>query len=262
MRSFSSNSPLMVKTSYLSESVHVIILHLFGNRLKSSDIECIMEEDLSKKNCRLILVDDHQMFLDGLESILSSQSEFQIVATAKNGRQALQEIEQHKPDVVLTDLNMPEMDGLELVKLIKSKFPTIKILVLSMLKDRETVGAIMDAEAEGFILKNSNKADLITAIKAVFNGETYYSNEIMSIMLTKYQKKVKQEEAKQLLTSRELEILQMIAQEHTSEKIANQLFLSIRTVETHRKNILAKTESTTIIGLLKYAVRNDLVILK
>ena len=104
-----------------------------------------MQEYLSRKNCRLVLVDDHQMFLDGLESILSSQTDFQIVATAKNGRQALQEIEQHKPDVVLTDLNMPEMDGLELVKLIKSKFPDIKILVLSMLKDRETVSNIMEA---------------------------------------------------------------------------------------------------------------------
>ena len=221
-----------------------------------------MQEDLSRKNCRLILVDDHQMFLDGLESIISSQTEFQIVATAKNGRQALREIEQHKPDVVLTDLNMPEMDGLELVKLIKSKFPDIKILVLSMLKDRETVSNIMEAEAEGFVLKNANKADLIVAIKAVFNGETYYSNEIMSIMLTKYQKKVKKEEAKQLLTSRELEILQLVAEELTSEKIADQLFISTRTVETHRRNILAKTESTTLIGLLKYAVRNDLVTLK
>ena len=208
------------------------------------------------------MVDDHQMFLDGLESIISSQTEFQIVATAKNGRQALREIEQHKPDVVLTDLNMPEMDGLELVKLIKSKFPDIKILVLSMLKDRETVSNIMEAEAEGFVLKNANKADLIVAIKAVFNGETYYSNEIMSIMLTKYQKKVKKEEAKQLLTSRELEILQLVAEELTSEKIADQLFISTRTVETHRRNILAKTESTTLIGLLKYAVRNDLVTLK
>lgn len=221
-----------------------------------------MQEYLSRKNCRLVLVDDHQMFLDGLESILSSQTDFQIVATAKNGRQALQEIEQHKPDVVLTDLNMPEMDGLELVKLIKSKFPDIKILVLSMLKDRETVSNIMEAEAEGFVLKNANKADLIMAIKAVFNGETYYSNEIMSIMLTKYQKKVKKEEAKQLLTSRELEILQLVAEELTSEKIADQLFISTRTVETHRRNILSKTECTTLIGLLKYAVRNDLVTIK
>ncbi len=216
----------------------------------------------SETKCRLVLVDDHQMFLDGLDSILSSHAEFQIVATAKDGWQALIEIEQHKPDVVLTDLNMPEMDGLELVRRVKAKFPEIKILVLSMMKDKETVSNIMEVEAEGFILKNANKVDLVKAIKAVHKGDTYYSNEIMSIMLSKYQKKERHEEAKQLLTSRELEILQLVAEELTSERIADQLFISTRTVETHRRNILAKTESSTLIGLLKYAVRNDLVTLK
>ena len=213
----------------------------------------------AENKCRIVLVDDHQMFLDGLDSILSSHLEFQIVATAKDGWQALMEIEQHKPDVVLTDLNMPEMDGLELVKRVKEKFPEIKILVLSMMKDKETVSSIMEVEAEGFILKDSNKADLIKAINAVHQGGTYYSNEIMNIMLSKYQKRIKQDEARHTLTTRELEILKLIGQELTSEKIADKLFISSRTVETHRKNMLAKTNSTTLIGLLKYAIRNELV---
>lgn len=212
-----------------------------------------------EKKCRLILVDDHQMFLDGLELILSSHSEFEILATSRDGFQALAEIEAHLPDVVLTDLNMPQMDGLELVKRVKSKFPEVKILVLSMMNDKGTVSNIMEVEAEGFLLKNSNKSDLIKAIHAVSNGETYYSNEIMNIMLSKYQKHTRQEVAKHSLTVRELEILQLIAMELTNEKIANKLFISPRTVETHRKNILAKTNSATVIGLLKYAVRNELV---
>ncbi len=209
--------------------------------------------------CRLILVDDHQMFLDGLELILGSQPGLQILATARNGFAALSEIETHQPDVVLTDLNMPEMDGLELVKRLKAKFPEIKILVLSMMNDKETVSNIMEVEAEGFILKDSNKSDLVKAIQAIHNGETYYSNAIMNIMLSKYQKQIKSNEAKHNLTTRELEILKLIAQELTSEKIGDKLFISPRTVETHRKNILAKTHSTTLIGLLKYAVRNGLV---
>ncbi len=213
----------------------------------------------AEKKCRLVLIDDHQMFLDGLELILSSQTAFQIVATARDGWQGLIEIEEHKPDVVLTDLNMPEMDGLELVRRVKAKFPEIKILVLSMMKDKETVSNIMEVEAEGFILKDSNKADLIKAINAVYQGGTYYSNEIMNIMLSKYQKRIKQDEAKHSLTTRELEILKLIGQELTSEKIADKLFISSRTVETHRKNMLAKTNSTTLIGLLKYAIRNELV---
>ena len=209
--------------------------------------------------CRLILVDDHQMFLDGLELILGSQPGLQILATARNGFAALSEIETHRPDVVLTDLNMPGMDGLELVKRLKAKFPEIKILVLSMMNDKETVSNIMEVEAEGFILKDSNKSDLVRAIQAIHKGETYYSNEIMNIMLSKYQTQIKRDVAKHNLTTRELEILTLIAQELTSEKIGDKLFISPRTVETHRKNILAKTHSTTLIGLLKYAVRNGLV---
>jgi DNA-binding NarL/FixJ family response regulator len=209
--------------------------------------------------CRLILVDDHQMFLDGLELILASQPGLHILATARDGFSALSEIETHRPDVVLTDLNMPGMDGLELVKRLKAKFPEIKILVLSMMHDKETVSNIMEVEAEGFILKDSNKSDLVKAIRAIHSGETYYSNEIMNIMLSKYQTQIKRDEAKHNLTTRELEILKLIAQELTSEKIGDKLFISPRTVETHRKNILAKTHSTTLIGLLKYAVRNGLV---
>lgn len=214
---------------------------------------------MSQTQARLVLVDDHQMFLDGLEMILSSQADFHIVGTARDGWQALSIIEEQKPDVILTDLNMPEMDGLELVKRLKQKFPEIKVLVLSMMNDKETVSSIMDVEAEGFILKNSNKADLVKAVKAVYAGDTYYSNEILNIMLSRYQRKARQEEAKKLLTDRELEILQLVAEEMTSEKIAEKLFISPRTVETHRKNILAKTQANTLIGLIKFAVKNDLI---
>ena len=202
------------------------------------------------------------MFLDGLELILSSQSDFKIVGTARNGWQALSVIDDQKPDVVLTDLNMPEMDGLELVKLLKQKTPDIRVLVLSMMNDKETVSSIMEVEAEGFILKNSNKADLVKAIRALHSGDTYYSNEILNIMLSRYQRKAKQEVAKQVLTQRELEILQLVAEELTSEMIAEKLFISPRTVETHRKNIIAKTNSNTLVGLIKYAVRNDLIVLR
>lgn len=217
---------------------------------------------LMEKSCGIILVDDHQMFLDGLELILSSVPDLKILATAKDGKQALSRIKELNPDVVLTDLNMPEMDGLELVKRIKKDFPEIKVLVLSMMNDKETVSQIMDVEAEGFILKNSNKSDLVKAIRALNAGDTYYSNEILNIMLSRYQLKAKQTEAKQVLTDREIEILQLVAEEMTSEKIADKLFISPRTVETHRKNILAKTECGTLIGLIKFAVRNGLVVIR
>lgn len=221
-----------------------------------------MNNTLSENSFNLILVDDHPIYLDGLESILSTVNQFNIIGTANHGRNALSLIEKNTPDVLITDLNMPEMDGITLTRKVKEIFPSIKVLVLSMLTDRETVEKIMDAEAEGFVLKTANKSELVKAISTVAEGDTYYSNEIMNIMLARYKRKEKQEEAAQELTARELEILQLIAQELTSEKIADQLFISRRTVETHRRNILEKTNCTTLIGLLKYAVRHNLIQLK
>lgn len=208
---------------------------------------------------KLIVVDDHQLFLDGLTMILGSVNEFKILQSASDGFEALNAIETQKPDVILTDINMPGMDGLQLVRKVKAMHPEIKILVLSMVKDRDTVEKILDAEAEGFILKNANKSELVQAIKTIGNGDTYYSREIMQVMMTKYKNKEKLEEAKMVLTPREVEIIQLIAEEMSSEKIAEQLFISLRTVETHRKNILAKTNTTTVVGLLKYAMRHNLI---
>jgi len=208
---------------------------------------------------QLLVVDDHQLFLDGLTMILGNVDGFTILQSVTDGIEALKAIEVRKPDVLLTDINMPGMDGLQLVRKVKELHPDIKVLVLSMVKDKDTVENILDAEAEGFILKNANKSELISAIKAIGNGDTYYSREIMQVMMTKYKNQAKQEEAKAVLTPREIEIIQLIAEELSSEKIAAKLFISLRTVETHRKNIMAKTNTSTLVGLLKYAVRQNLI---
>ena len=208
---------------------------------------------------KLLLVDDHEIFLDGLESLLSSSDQIHIIATALNGKLALEEIGLNLPDVLITDLSMPEMDGIKLVKEVKEKYPEIKILVLSMHDDRETIMQIMMVEAEGYLLKNTGKKELLRAIDRLMDGGTFYSSRVMEIMLERFQQEAKKQEAQTILTDRELEVLQLIAEEKSSREIAENLFISIRTVDTHRKNLLRKTEVHTVIGLLKFGVRNGLI---
>lgn len=208
---------------------------------------------------KLVIVDDHQMFLDGISMILGNHENFQIINTFTSAHEAFNSLHTQAPDILITDLNMPEMSGLELTQKIKLLFPDIKVLVLSMHNDRDIVSEIVNVEAEGYILKNSNKRELIRAIETIANGSTYYSNEIISIMLSRYQKQVQQRESLQILSDREREVLELIAQELNNEEIADKLNISRRTVETHRKNMMTKTSVKSIVGLLKFAVKNDLI---
>lgn len=205
------------------------------------------------------MVDDHQMFLDGLSLILSTDESLELLGAFDDALKAFNFIAELKPDILITDMNMPEMDGLELTNKMKAKYPDVKILVLSMHKDRETVSNIVNSEADGYILKNSNKSDLIKAIRNVGDGGTYYSNEIIPIIMDRYHKLEKRIAAEQLLSDREKEVVALIAQEYNNDQIADKLFISKRTVETHRKNMMAKTGVNTTVGLLKYAVRNEII---
>jgi DNA-binding NarL/FixJ family response regulator len=144
---------------------------------------------------------------------------------------------------------------------VKAQFPKVKVLVLSMHNEREIVSAILEAEAEGYVLKNSTAQDIVTAVTDILKGNTHYGREVLNVMLQKMQVDRKKEEVKKVLSPRELEILQLIIEEYSSEEIGEKLFISKRTVETHRANILEKTGCHNIIALIKYAVRSKLVAL-
>lgn len=212
-----------------------------------------------KENYHILIVDDHQMFIDGIQSLLIGQNKYAITHEANNGVDALDILEEYPVDILISDLSMPGMSGAELVRTVKEKYHDIKVLVLSMHNNRETVSEILMSEAEGYILKNTGKKELLQALDLITEGSTFYSKEVMSIMLEKVQKEKKINEETQHLTDRELEILQLIVQELSSEEIADKLFISRRTVDTHRKHILKKTASKTIVGLIKFAFRNELV---
>lgn len=208
---------------------------------------------------RLLVVDDHQMFIDGIKSLLRKEKDISIVGEALSGRQALAFLSQHPVDLMVTDISMEEMDGVELTKRVKQEHPEVKVLVLSMYNDRQIIDQIVNAEAEGYVLKNTGKAELISAIKRISDNGTFYSKEVIATMFEKNERKKHQDSEIQQLSDRELEILKLIAEEYSSEQIADKLFISKRTVDSHRKNILAKTKIKTLVGLIKFAIRTDLV---
>jgi DNA-binding NarL/FixJ family response regulator len=207
---------------------------------------------------RIALADDHQLVLDGLKLILTGQNNWQIVSESNNGEGLLATLHHETIDLVITDLNMPGMRGIDLVKTIKDKFPHVKVLVISMHDEQEIINEILLAEAEGYILKNSGKNEVIQAVNDLIEGKTHYGKTILESMLKTW--KITHSENKELkkLSDREKEVLKLILEENTSKEIAEQLNISKQTVDTHRAHIMEKTGAKTLVGLIKIALNSHL----
>ena len=204
----------------------------------------------------LIIADDHKMFLDGLISILESENDLNIVLTAKSGVNVIKYIDINKDDkidLVITDISMPDLDGIALNKMIKDKNPQIKTLVVSMHNESEKIDELIENNVDGYVPKNAEKAELLTAIHTILKGEKYFSKQIKDIYLENKFAKQKEQEIK--LTKREIEVITLIAEEYTTQEIADQLFLSKHTVESYRKNLIAKLNVRNLAGLTKYALK-------
>lgn len=217
-----------------------------------------MNSNIPSQTIQILLVDDHQMFLDGIKNLLVKEKNLHVAAEANTGKEALDVLSKIPIDLVITDISMPVMSGTELTRQIKKDYPHVKVLVLTMYNDREIIHEIVMTEAEGYILKNSNKKELLNAINRISDHGTYYSNEVISIMTENFIAKEKIRDKTQELSPREREVISLICQEFTTAEIAEKLYLSPLTVETHRKNILRKTNSKTIVGLIKFAIDNKL----
>ena len=210
------------------------------------------------KPIRILIADDHQMFVDGLKALLKREKDLLVIGEVSSGDQAAEFISHNPPDLLITDISMPGMSGVELTCWVKQHHPEVKVLVLTMYNDREIVNEILMSEAEGCILKNTGKQELTNAIKRIADNSTYYSTEVLNIMMTRLKKHKTIEKNTSLLPPREIEIVKLIMEEYSSEEIAEKLFISKRTVDTHRKNIIQKTNTRTIVGLLKFAIENNL----
>ena len=208
----------------------------------------------------LIIADDHKMFLDGLLSILKSEEDYNILFTSKNGENIIKYIENNPNDIVnlvITDISMPKMDGVTLNKKIKEKHPKIKTLVVSMLSDVSKIEDLIEHDVDGYVPKNAEKNELLKAIKTIVNGKKYFSKEIMDFYTESTFTKKK--EVQIYLTEREVDVIKLIAQEHTTQEIADKLFLSKHTIESYRKNLISKLNVRNLAGLTKYALKKGYI---
>lgn len=206
---------------------------------------------------KVLLADDHQIFLDGLNLILSRETDsISVVAETLKGSEVINLVRAHQPDVVVLDIGMPDMSGIEVAKQMRIEFPRIPVLILTTSDRKDYVEELFSAEVEGYIMKNKGAEQLVKAIRELAAGKTYFGQEIMRIIRDN---KRKQEEVNNIrLTKREEEILKLIAREFTTPEIAEKLFIAPSTVETHRRNLIAKLGVKGTLGLVRKAVEMGL----
>ena len=213
-------------------------------------------------NTKILLADDHQMFLESMGLLLNTMEEFDLIATATNGREVLRLLALHEIDIVLCDLQMPLMGGIEVILQIRQQFPTVKVLILTMSDSAAHIKEALQVGADGYLLKTANKDELENAIKCIINGVNYFSKSAM-MSLSKIDAENTDSQTINpktgVLSDRELEILKLIVAENSSTQIAEKLFISFNTVETHRKHLYKKLGINTSLGLLKFALKHGLI---
>jgi len=211
---------------------------------------------------RIVIAEDHTILREGLRSLLSSNANFEIVGEAGDGREAIRYVEKYKPDLILTDLSMPRMNGMEAIREIKRESPETKVLVLTVHRAEEYILATFRAGADGYLLKDSTHSELIMAVKRVLSGTHYISPEISEKVIEGYlegKKSLKSRTSWETLTQREREILKLIAEGYRNKAIAEDLCISVKTVEKHRANLMGKLDLHSIQALTAFAIEKGLV---
>jgi len=214
------------------------------------------------KTIRILIVDDHEIIHSGIGDILKSQRNFEIVGNAYNGLDAVEKASGLKPDVIFMDISMPVMSGIEATQKIISENSNIKIIALTQHEEKEYVLQILKAGGKGYMHKNSKKEDFVNAINRVMNNERYLSHELSFSMIDEIMDKGEDNKSDQVkihLTRREIEIIQKIAEDKNNQEIADEFRISLRTVETHRRNIMQKLNAKSVVSIIKYASQNNLI---
>ncbi len=208
---------------------------------------------------RILIADDHQMFIDGLRSLLEGSEDICVVGEASNGLRVVELCDSQEVDIVIMDINMPEMDGIQATREVLRKHPSVRVLGLSMYNDREYISDILKAGARGYILKNTGKETLLNAIRTLQSGGNYLGEDVGRTLLNSFIKNPGVGEVVEKLSDREKEVLECIATGLTTHEIADQLFISKNTVETHRKNLLYKLKARNTAELVNNAYRQRLI---
>lgn len=213
---------------------------------------------------RILIVDDHPMIRHGIKSLLSDEESISLIDEASDGQQAIDKLGRASFDLIIMDIKMPEMNGIEATEHIHKNFPDTRILAISMYDEQRYIVKMLQAGAQGYILKNTGKQELLNAIDTVMKGESYFSQEVSSIMMSQFMSRkgtglgdIAKPEVP--LTKRETEIIRLISEELTNSEIADKLGISPRTVDTHRRNLLQKLDVKNTAGLVKYALQHHLL---
>ena len=209
---------------------------------------------------KIHLIDDHQIVIDGLLAVLKMEDDFEVVGFSLNGDGVHERLTANNADVVIMDINMPDIDGIDILKDFKKKGIPCKIIVLSSHDEIKLIKEVLNLGANGYLSKKCAGENIAVAVRKVYNGEQYFCDAVKDKMLTSFSSNgATDNEPVKNITKRELEILQLVVKEFTTKEISEQLTISINTIDTHRKNIMRKLEVKNTIGLVKYAIKHDLV---
>jgi len=211
----------------------------------------------------ILIADDHNMFADGIESILTNESDITVIGKTPSGEGVFEILSKQVPDIVLLDINLADTNGVEVAKQLNTDYPSVKILAISMFKEESFISEMLKQGTDGYLLKNTDKKELLKAIYTIYEGQSYFSKEVTKVIMQSL--KSGRNKAGSIIkknpkiSRREQEVLALIAKEFTTKEIAHELFISLKTVESHRSNLLAKFDVRNSVGLVRIAMENGLI---
>ena len=208
----------------------------------------------------VLIADDHKIFRDGIASMLQNEPDMEVIGEAANGYEVMDFLKIKQPDLILMDVAMGQAGGIETTAFVKRDYPNVKVLVLSMFSDSNYIVKMLETGASGYLLKDAGRSELLTAIRTVAAGQNYFSNQVSARLVEHLTQKSPAKKAKTNipLTPREMEVLRLIAEEYSNPEIAEKLFISVRTVDTHRRNLIEKLGVKNTAGLVKYAIQHGI----
>jgi len=211
------------------------------------------------KPARIVIADDHELVRKGLVAVLAEVGVWKVVADAANGRQVLEQVSEHKPDVAILDLTMPELNGLEATRQILATEPQTRVLILTAHESEQLIREVLGAGAQGYVLKSDAGRTLVSAVDALLDGRTFFTSKVARMVLEGYLRNPVETDTVPTLSAREREIVQLLAEGRSNKEVARELDISVKTAETHRSNIMRKMQFDSLSDLVRYAVRNKII---